>query len=150
MSLTRERSSRSAFTLIEVLIVLLILTSLVGLVGVGVIRHQGEAKVKTGKIQIAQLQSALKLYKVEQGEFPTSNQGLEALVRAPANRSSTAPYPPEGYLDSTQVPLDPWGQPYVYLAPGREGEAFEIISYGSDREPGGEGDAADLSSSALQ
>ena len=141
---------RTGFTLIEVLIVLLILTSLVGLVGVNVLRHQGEAKIKTTKIQISQLASALKLYKVEQGNFPTSNQGLEALVRAPANRLAGSEYPSDGYLDGTQVPLDPWKQLYVYLSPGRNGEAFEIISYGGDREPGGAGDDADITSSELR
>ena len=145
-----ELQRKSGFTLIEVLIVLLILTSLVGLVGVNVLRHQGEAKVKTGRIQISQLVSALKLYKMEQGQYPSTDLGLDALVKAPLQRTGTSPYPAEGYLDSSQVPLDPWGQPYVYLAPGRSGEPFEIISYGSDGEPGGAEDQADLSSTEIR
>jgi len=145
-----ERNRSSGFTLIEVLIVLLILTSLVGLVGVNVLRHQGEAKVKTARIQISQLVSALKLYKLEQGQFPNTEQGLDALVKAPLQQTGSSPYPAEGYLDSSQVPMDPWGQPYVYLAPGRSGEPFEIISYGSDREPGGAEDQGDLSSTDLR
>ena len=136
----------SGFTLIELLIVLLILTSLISLVGVNVLRHQGEAKIKTARIQISQLVSALKIYKLEQGQYPTTDQGLDALVRVPAQGAPTGQFPDEGYLDGPVVPEDPWGEPYVYLAPGRGGEPFEILSYGGDREPGGTGDDEDISS----
>lgn len=147
---SRRFSGPQGFTLIEVLIVVAILVGLVSLVGVNVLRHGGEAKVKTAKIQMGQIVSALKLYKLEQGGYPTTDQGLEALVRSPFSGSSPRAYPQEGYLESREVPLDPWGQPFVYLAPGRSGEAFEILSYGSDGEPGGTDEMSDLSSSELR
>jgi general secretion pathway protein G len=144
---TRHRNNRAAgFTLIEVLIVLLILVSLAGVVSVNVIRHQDEARVKTARLQLEQLETAVQLYITEHGRPPTMEQGLDALVRKPARPPVPAAYPAGGYLDRRTVPADPWGGEFIYLVPGREGERFEIISYGSDGEPGGDEDATDLSS----
>ncbi len=137
------------FTLIEILVVLVIIMSLAGIVGVNVIRHQAESRVKSAILQIGQLESALQTYFVEQGRYPTQTQGLEALVRRPTMDPVPPKYPEGGYLAKTRLPLDPWGNPYVYLAPGRNREAYEIITYGSDGEPGGDGHAADISSSNL-
>lgn len=143
-----SNGERSGFTLIEVLVVLLILTALVSLVGVNVLSQSGEAKVKTTQIQMEQVESALKLYKLEQNRVPTTDQGLEALVRRPERAPTPTRYPEDGYLDGARVPPDAWGNAFIYLAPGRQGEEFELLSYGSDGEPGGSGDAQDLSSSA--
>lgn len=135
------------FTLIEVLVVLVILMSLAGIVGVNVVEHQRAAKVKTARIQIDQLKTALQIYQTEQGYLPTPQQGLEALVEKPTRPPVPETYPEFGYLDSRRVPRDPWKNPFIYMTPGRKGDPFEIISYGSDGEPGGDGFAADLSSS---
>ncbi len=144
-----HREDRSGFTLIEILIVIIIISILAGVVSVNVLRKPGEARVSAARLQIKQLQTAVQLYKTEQGRVPTQEQGLEALVGKPVTEPLPRQYPAEGYLESRKLPKDPWNNEYIYLVPGRAGELFEIISYGSDGEPGGEGEAADLSSSEL-
>lgn len=150
-----RRNSRAAhhgqagFTLIEILVVVAIIAILAGIVAVNVLHKPGEARVAAASIQIKQLATALRLYRTEQGVFPTQAQGLEALVVASTSEPRPRVFPPEGYLEGRSVPADPWGEPYIYLIPGRNGEPFEVISYGSDREPGGEGNATDLSSATL-
>lgn len=141
--------ARRGFTLIEVLVVLVIVMGLAGIVTVNVVRHQAEARVKTAQLQIGVLEQALQSYHMEQGRYPTQAQGLEALVARPTVAPAPRTYPDTGYLGRQRLPLDPWGSPYVYLSPGRQGEPFEIISYGSDGEPGGTGTAADLSNTRL-
>jgi general secretion pathway protein G len=89
------------------------------------------------------------IYRTEQGALPTLAQGLDALVAKPTLPPVPEHYPTDGYLPSTEVPPDPWGNAYIYLVPARSGKSFEIISYGSDGEPGGENDAQDLSSVSL-
>lgn len=140
---------QSGFTLIELLVVIAIITILAGVVTVSLVRKPGEARVAAAKLQIKELQTALNIYRTEQGRYPTQEQGLDALVGAPDREPIPKNYPRDGYLQSTRVPLDPWGGSFVYLAPGRAGESYEILCYGSDGEPGGEDDAADLSSSSL-
>ena len=140
---------RLGFSLIEILVVLGIMMSLAGLVAVNVIRHRAESKAKEAALQMSAFKTALKIYHVEQGRYPTQTQGLSALVQRPTAPPVPANYPVEGYLDSRRIPLDPWGAEYIYLAPGRRGEPYEIITYGSDLEPGGEGHAADLTSAEL-
>jgi general secretion pathway protein G len=144
-----NRREKNGFTLTELLVVLTIIMLLTGLVGVNVVRHQREARVSAAKIQVKLLAQAVRQYQVEQGAPPTREQGLEALVRRPTRAPVPERYPPEGYLDSREVPLDPWGRPYEYIVPGRDGVAFEVVSFGRDGEPGGEGDAADISSMDL-
>ena len=142
-------SSRSGFTLMEILVALVIITILASIVGVKVIRKPGEARVTASRIQIKAFQTALQMYKSELGRFPSQEQGLDALCAKPTIAPVPEKYPDGGYLDSRKVPLDPWGREYVYLAPGRKGEAYEIITYGADGEPGGTGEDADMSSSDL-
>ncbi|MCS6771631.1 MAG: type II secretion system major pseudopilin GspG [Kiritimatiellae bacterium] len=137
------------FTLVEILVVLAIITILASVVTVTLVRKPGEARVAATKLQIRQLQTALNVYRTEQGRYPTQEQGLEALVRKPDIEPVPVNYPAEGYLEGRRLPADAWGNPFVYLSPGRAGESFEILSYGSDGEPGGEGEAADISSSDL-
>jgi len=137
--------SKRGFTLIEVLVVLVILMGLAGIVTVNVVRHQSEARLKTARIQIRQLQLAVQLYQSEQGRIPTQQQGLDALVHPPTIAPVPARYPAEGYMESHRLPKDPWGAEFIYLEPGREGQPFEILSAGSDGELGGTGDAQDLS-----
>ncbi len=145
----KKSRRRDGFTLMEVMVVLFILILLSGVVGVSVVQQQRRARRDTAILQIRQLRQAVQIYYNEQGRVPTTEQGLEALVSRPTRPPIPAQYPPEGYLDSRRVPVDPWGNPYIYLAPGRDGGLFEIISYGSDGEPGGTDYAADISSADL-
>lgn len=138
---------RAGFTFMEILVTLIIIMILASLVGISVLRKPGEARAAAAKMQIKTLQTAIRLYHAEQKMFPSEDQGLDALVSKPTRGRIPESYPDEGYLDSRLVPVDPWGTPYIYLVPGRHGEPFEIISYGADGEPGGEGEAADISSS---
>lgn len=140
-------SRRDGFTFLEVLISLLIISVLSGVVGVSVIQHLRRARVEAARTQIKAFQTALQVYRADQGQYPIQSQGLAALCQAPTSDPIPKEYPEEGYLASRQVPFDPWKNNYVYLIPGRNGEPFEVISYGSDGEPGGIGEAADLSSS---
>ena len=141
--------SKNGFTLIEILVVVLIISILAGIVGLSVLRHPGEAKVTAAKLQIKTLKSALQLYRMEQNRYPTQEQGLKALCVKPSVAPVPEKYPAEGYLENTRLPKDPWNHDYIFISPGRNQEPYEIISYGSDGEPGGTGDAADLFSSDL-
>ena len=126
------------FTLIELLVVLAILGLLIGLVGPRFLGQLGGAKSKTASIQIADLEKGLELFKLDVGRFPTTDEGLQSLVSRPANaRGWNGPY-----LKGTAVPEDPWGRPYKYTYSGA-GEP-EIVSFGADGAPGGEGENADV------
>jgi len=138
-------SSKEAFTLIEVLIALAIVMGLSTVVTVGLISQQRKAKVDQAWLQIKNLESAVQVYFSEQGRVPTTEQGLQALERKPRVAPIPRNYPEEGYLGGKSVPLDPWQNEYVYISPGSKGQLFEIISYGSDGEPGGDEYAADIS-----
>lgn len=142
-------ATNRGFTLVEVLVVIIIITLLSSVVAVNLFDKPGEARQSTARLQIKNLQTAIQLYKTRHGVMPTIEQGLQALVKEPTRGPIPKNYPKEGYLDNLTVPVDPWGNPYIYLAPGRSGEAFEIISYGSDGEPHGDEEATDLSSSTL-
>jgi general secretion pathway protein G len=133
-----RESGASGFTLVELLVVLAILTLLAGLVGPRVLGQLGGAKAKTAGVQIADLEKALELYKLDVGRFPSTEEGLDALSRKPATVASgwAGPYLKGG------VPLDPWGKPYRYQRAANG--AIEIVSLGADGAPGGEGENADL------
>jgi len=131
----------SGFTLIEVLVVVVILGLLAALIVPRIMDRPDEARVVAAKSDISAIASALKLYRLDNGSYPTTEQGLQALVKKP----STGDIPPNwkqgGYLE--RLPKDPWGTDYQYLSPGVYGE-IDIFSYGADRKPGGEGYAADI------
>jgi len=136
MSQNRKQRTSRGFTLIELLVVLAILTLLAGLVGPRVLNQLGGAKSKTAGVQIADLEKSLDLFKLDVGRFPTSEEGLEALVTKPASVTGwNGPYLKGG------VPNDPWGKPYKYALAGG---AVEIISLGADGAAGGEGENADI------
>jgi general secretion pathway protein G len=139
---------RAGFTLLEILVVVMIITILATMVGVSVARHPGQAKATVARAQIQTFRNALQIYRMEQGWIPTQEQGLQALCGRPTTAPAPERYPEDGYLDSRTVPLDPWKHEYVYTVPGPGGEPYEIISYGSDGEPGGTGEAADISSAS--
>ena len=140
---------KSGFTFMEILIAMLIISILSGVVGLSLYQWLRRAKVEAARSQIKTFQTALQMYRADQGRLPTQEQGLEALCAAPTSDPAPKQYPPEGYLESRVVPKDPWGNPYVYVVPGRHGEPYEILSYGSDGEEGGSGEATDITSSAL-
>lgn len=132
------RKSSRGFTLIELLVVLAILTLLAGLVGPRVLNQLGGAKSKTAGVQIADLDKSLELFKLDVGRYPTTEEGLSALVTKPGSVNGwTGPYLKGG------VPSDPWGHPYRYANPGPNG-GIEILSLGSDGAPGGDGEDADV------
>ncbi len=133
----------------EILIAMLIISILSGVVGLSLYQYLRRAKIEAARSQIKTFQTALQMYRADQGSLPTQEQGLEALCEAPSTEPVPKQYPPEGYLESRAVPKDPWGNPYVYIVPGRNGEPYEAISYGSDGEEGGSGEAADITSASL-
>ena len=141
--------NRSAFTLIEILVVVLIITILATVVGVRLAQQPGEARVTAARAQIRNFQTAINLFRLHNGFIPTPAQGLEALVRKPTTPPLPQNYAANGYLETATLPSDPWGNPYVYIVPGRDGLACDIISYGADGEPGGEGENADLALSQM-
>ena len=129
------------FTLIEILVVITIIAMIMSLVGPRVLNYLGESKVKAAKIQIQSFGSALDLFNLDTGRYPTTGEGLTALVQSPG----TIPSWNGPYLKGSVVPNDPWGKAYVYRSPGEHGP-YDIMSYGSDGQEGGTGTAADIAS----
>ena len=131
------RRGQDGFTLVEMLVVITIIGLIMALVGPRVLNYLSEAKVKTAHIQIESFSSALDLFFLDNGRYPTSSEGLTALVQRPGNATSwNGPY-----IKTATVPNDPWGRPYVYRSPA-ERSPYEIVSYGSSGQPGGVGNAA--------
>ena len=141
------RPLTSGFTLVEILVVIAIISLLAGVVLLNIAPQIGMGSQAAAKAQIQVLSSAATTYRMAHGRYPTQQQGLEALVRKPAQEPIPENYPDSGYLSGRTVPADPWKNPYIYLCPGRQNEPFEILSYGADGEPGGSGADADVSSS---
>lgn len=137
------------FTLIEIMVVIVILALLAALVGPKIIGRSDDARVADAKVQIRNIETALKLYKLDSSVFPTTDQGLTALVTKPATGVIPKNYKAEGYLESKKLPKDPWGNDYIYLSPSEHGD-YELCSYGSDGAKGGEGKAADICNYNLQ
>jgi len=135
----------SGFTLIEILVVVAIIAILAALVAPRIIGTTDEAKVTEAKAQMRNLETALKLYKLQNGVYPSTEQGLDALVNKPTVGRIPEKYREGGYLESRKVPKDPWGNDFIYISPGAHGD-YDLISYGADGEPGGEGYDADIES----
>lgn len=140
-------NAKQGFSLVEVLVALAIVAIMSAVVAVNVMGASDDARISSAKAQLGNFETALSLYNTQQGQLPTLRQGLAALVTAPTAPPLATRYPQGGYLNSNEVPLDPWKNPYVYFAPGRNGQPFEVVSYGADGLEGGEGTNADLSTS---
>jgi len=129
------------FTLLELLVVLGIIAMLAGIVGPQVMKHMGASKTKAARVQIEDLAASLDMYKLDEGRYPTSQQGLAALVERPADAKRwNGPY-----LRKDKIPQDPWNQDYHYVFPGQHGK-FDLFSYGADEKEGGEGEDQDINS----
>jgi general secretion pathway protein G len=129
------------FSLIEILVVLVILGLLISVVAPTVLNQADEARVQKAYADFKAIETALKIYRLDNYVYPTTEQGLQALVEASALEPVPRNFKRGGYLDA--VPRDPWGRPYLYLSPGERGEV-DIYSLGADGLPGGEGQSADI------
>lgn len=142
-------SSEQGFTLIELLVVLVIIGILAGYIGPKIMGHPEEAKRTMAGVQIQGLETALKLYKLDNGQYPSTEQGLSALVEPPTVGKLPPKWRKGGYLEKGKLPKDPWGNEYIYLCPGAHGD-FDITSYGDDGEAGGDNGNADINNWELE
>lgn len=139
----RREQRRAGFTLLEIMVVIVILGLLAALVVPKLIGRTEEAKRTQTRLQIKNIEQALQLFKLDNGFYPSTEQGIEALVHPPETGRIPKNYRQGGYID--RVPKDPWGNVYVYISPGTNRD-YEITSYGADEAPGGEGEDADINS----
>lgn len=137
------------FTLIELMVVLVILGVLASLIVPRIMGRPEEARRIKARVDIQSLETAVKLYNLDNGDYPTTEQGLQALIEPPATGTLPKNWREGGYLEKGKLPVDPWGNEYIYLSPGSHGD-FDIISYGADGEAGGEGKDADVVSWELE
>jgi general secretion pathway protein G len=143
----RPRRSRDAgFTLIELMIVIVILGLLAAIVMPRIVGETDKARYGTARAQMRVLEDALKRYKLDHGVFPTTEQGLDALVMQPTAGDIPEQWPAGGYLDRQEIPLDPWGNTYIYISPGAYSPDFDVVSLAADGLEGGEGFDADIES----
>ena len=141
----RNGHRNAGFTLIELMVVIVILGVLAGLIVPRIMGRPDEARQLKAKMQIESLETALKLYKLDNGAYPSTDQGLEALVSAPDTPPVPRKWREGGYLEKGKVPTDPWGNTFVYLSPGVHDD-YDIASYGADGVSGGDGKNADINS----
>lgn len=139
----QRRGTEDGFTLIEIMVVVTILAILIALVAPKMVGRTDQARRVSTKAQIKNIEGALQLYKLDNGIYPSTEQGLDALVTLPTIGVIPKNWKEEGYL--SKIPEDAWGNPYAYVSPGSHGE-YDLVSYGADNEPGGEGDDADVES----
>jgi general secretion pathway protein G len=137
----KGRMKNNGFTLIEVMVVITILAILAALVVPKFVGQADDARVVAAKVQIKNIEGGLALYKLDSGNYPTTDQGLEALVEKPTIGAVPPRWRPGGYLP--KVPLDQWSHKYIYFSPGTHGD-YDLLSYGADGESGGEGKNSDI------
>jgi general secretion pathway protein G len=136
---------RRGFTLIEIMAVVLIMGLLMAVVGVNIKGQIDKARLAAARAQITQLESALEFYRMDNGRYPTTEQGLRALVTKPSGDPEPRNYPPGGYLKKADALLDPWGEPFQYANPGTHNtHSFDLWSLGADAAAGGEDGDADI------
>jgi len=145
--LSRTTGSERGFTLIEIMVVVTILAILAALVVPKMVGRTDQARRVAAKVQIKNIEGALQMYKLDNGFYPSTSQGLDALVEKPNIGEVPKNWREGGYLP--RVPKDPWRNQYAYLSPGRHGD-YDLVSYGTDGELGGEGKSADIESWDLQ
>jgi len=138
---TTRYKKRRGFTLVEILVVVVILGMLAALVVPNIMGQADEAKRTATAVQIREIENALDVYRLHNGFYPTTEQGLEALVSKPSTSPQPKKYADGGYMK--KVPIDPWGNPFIYRSPGEKG-LIDIISCGADGEEGGEGRGKDI------
>lgn len=142
------RRAASGMTLIEIMVVVMIIGMIVAIVSKVTLDRLETARVTTARAQISQLKGAVDMFFADNSFYPTTEQGLDALIHKPSSGRIPDKYSEKGYWDSTVVPDDPWGHPYEYFSPAANGD-YEIISRGADGLEGGEGNDADISSANL-
>ncbi|MDY6855347.1 MAG: type II secretion system major pseudopilin GspG [Thermodesulfobacteriota bacterium] len=136
----------SGFTLIELMVVLVILGILAVVTMPRIVGSPEEARKVKAKLEIQSIEQALKLYYIDNGTYPSTEQGLLALIKEPEVEPLARNWREGGYLEKGKVPKDPWGSPYVYLSPGVNSKEYDLESYGADGEDGGEEKYADIES----
>lgn len=139
----KRLQKQRGLTLIELMVVIVIITIITGIIGYNVFGSLENSRVQTARIQMDRLETALSHYRLDMQGYPTQAQGLQALVEVPRGVRRPERYQPGGYVQN--LPEDPWGNPFVYIYPGQFGE-YDILSYGADGRPGGEGLNADIGS----
>lgn len=141
----KQLNNRGGFTLIEIMVVIVILAMLAAIVGPKLMGRTDDAKLTDAKVQIKNVETALKFYKLDNGVYPSTEQGLNALISKPTVGVIPKSYKDGGYLESKNVPKDPWGNDYLYVSPGEHGD-YDLFSYGTDGAKGGDGKDADITS----
>ncbi|MDH4318737.1 MAG: type II secretion system major pseudopilin GspG [Desulfobulbaceae bacterium] len=136
-------NNSNGFTLIELMVVLLILGVLAGLIVPKIIDEPERARRTQAEVNIGAIEQALKMYKLDNGIYPSTEQGLQALVEPPSVGRLAKKWRKGGYMDKGKIPSDPWGNEYIYISPGVHSD-FDLMSYGPDGEPGGEDMDADI------
>jgi general secretion pathway protein G len=145
LRIPRALRGNSGFSLIELMVVVIILGILAMYIGPKLMGRTEQAKEVQTRVQIEGLETALKLYKLDNGVYPTTEQGLQALVESPDVENVMQNWRKGGYLEKGKVPKDPWGNEFIYLSPGIQGD-YDITSYGADGVPGGEDENKDINS----
>jgi general secretion pathway protein G len=145
INIKKQIGQSRGFTLIELMVVIVILGILATLIVPRIMDRPEEAKQVKAKLTIGVLESSLRLYKLDMGAYPTTEQGLASLVTSPGTGDAGGNWREGGYIEKGKVPKDPWGNDFIYLSPGVHGE-YDIMSYGSDGVPGGEGKDKDINS----
>ena len=145
LRIPRALRGNSGFSLIELMVVVIILGILAMYIGPKLMGRTEQAKEVQTRVQIEGLETALKLYKLDNGFYPTTEQGLQALVERPDAENVSQNWRKGGYLEKGKVPKDPWGNEFIYLSPGIQGD-YDITSYGADGVPGGEDENKDINS----
>jgi general secretion pathway protein G len=145
----RQRNGNGArrqagFTLIEIMVVVVIIGILIGLVAPNILGRVDKARVTAAKTDIATLEQALEMYRLDNHNYPSTDQGLEALIVKPGGEPDAKNWNPEGYLKKPKLPLDPWGKPYQYVSPGQDKRPYDLYSFGADGREGGEGYDTDV------
>ena len=138
-----RNAARAGFSLVEIMVVVVIIGLLASIVGVAVFNEMDKGKQNAARAQMRSLQTALDLYRLDCGSYPTTDQGLEVLVSATAGKTCRR-YKESGYLQERKVPADPWDNKYQYVRPGPNGEPYIITSFGADGQSGGDGADADI------